>query len=313
MNSNPTHCFYQTLVEAEANQEMLAALERTVKRYSAKKGQERLSMILQSNSLLPDKPIDYPRLWALLRKDLAGQNLCGEDFSGMTLDHFTFVGASLDEANFREARLFNADFSDGHMDRACFDEAWCSTMKVNRASLSGVSLISANWSWADCRNAVMDAITATKANFESARFDHANLSHGNLREANLRCASLAFCDLVCVSFEGANLYRCRCSTASFGQTLQFDSQTTISPDNHTLISMVLLTHARSVEQHQFALYIRYQTDMCWSGFTRLLLRQRRELVSWVEETLGTVSGLQTHVETYAKEYSYLLSQEGSCS
>lgn len=302
-NSNITHQMYQTLVTT--NNVLLEALRQTAAQCSVEEAQENLSALLQTNVLFPGEQLDYPRFYRLLKKDLSELELSNEDFSGMTLDKFNFAGATLNEANFMGASLREADFSDCYLSSACFAKAQCSGVKAKGAFLCEASLASADWSDADCRNAAMKHMNAIAANFNSAKFDHADLYGAALQRANFSYASLSSCNLEGVSLEGANLSGCSCTTAYFGRTLRFDADTEIDSGNHTLISMVLVTRAQTVEQRKFALYIRYQTGLCWPGFTRLLVRQR-ELAPWVEETMGTVLSLKAEMEEFKGRFQRLL-------
>lgn len=300
MNSNNfTHLIYQTIVTT--SNALLTALESVAAQCSIDEAQGRLSILLQESSLALNEPLDYARLYALLKKDLSKLELSYEDFSGMTLDNFNFSGAILDYANFAEASLNRANLSDCLLTDASFARASCREVTANRAALLRASLISTNWSKATCRGAAMAHIDASEAVFDCTELDHADLFGAMLQRASFFNASLSYCNLEAVSLEGADLRGCNCATASFSQTLQFDANTKIDVNNHTLISMVLVTCARTVEQRKFALYIRYQTGLCWPGFTRLLLRQR-ELAPWVQETMRAVLSLEGAMEEYKGQF-----------
>ena len=85
-----------------------------------------------------------------------------------------------------------------------------------------------------------------------------------------------------------------------------NATTTIDPHNHVLIGMVLLSQAHTIEQQQFALYVQFQTAICWPGFLKLLLRQPRHMMTWAKEALRTIHSLRPMVDYLEGEYEQML-------
>lgn len=133
-----THQLYRELTWP-VNRLLLAALERTALQCSVEDAQDCLSCVLQ-DSLLLEGPIDYARLHALLRKDLSGHHLAGEDFSGMYLAHFNLSNANLSRANLSRANLSNADLHWANLQRANLFAASMPFCDLVKADLEGADL-----------------------------------------------------------------------------------------------------------------------------------------------------------------------------
>lgn len=339
MNANKTHAFYTTL--ATTNLPLLEKWEQLARSTSFAGLQAQMQEVLTEEQR---QTLDYPRLHALLRRDLSRCDLPGEDFQDMPLEHVDFTqanlqgahfqratltratffgsvlcqanlqGAHLTQANFREANLTEAD-----LEQACLEEARCQRAKTQKARLSRANLQASDWSDADLVGADLVGIQGTGACFLRAALHRADLSsaqleradfrsvrswfsdwrRANLRGARLQEASLHYSWLGDANLEGADLRGCWCSRDSFDDTWQVDTSTLIDRNNHVLIGMVLLNQASTPAQRHFALRVQTQTELCWPGFLRLLLRTDRELIAWARQALSTIESLReviTHFE-----------------
>ena len=201
-------------------------------------------------------------------------------------------------------------------------QASCQQVSARRIGLRYANLSESNWCYADLTGACLVGVDATGARFSEAQLDHADLSAATLRsstfstasclsstfvgsdlhQANLSYASLDFADLDGAHLEGADLIGCSATLAHFGLTWQINAETRIDNNNHALIGMALLSEARTVEQQQFALYVRYQHSLCWFGFLRLLLRQSDSVATWAKEVLLAIESLRTKTEHYAEAW-----------
>jgi hypothetical protein len=92
---------------------------------------------------------------------------------------------------------------------------------------------------------------------------------------------------------------------SFLEKIQINTDTLIDRNNHELIGMILLSQAQTVEQQQFALYVCFQSDLCWPGFTQLLLMHKSDMAMWVKETLMPINSLRSAVKLYEHTYEEL--------
>ncbi|GHP00643.1 hypothetical protein KSF_106900 [Reticulibacter mediterranei] len=235
-----------------------------------------------------------------------------------------FARADLSHANLHAATLTRADFT-----RATFSHATCSWVSAMQATFADAVLTASLWNKANLVGACLNYAQGTQASFARANLTHATVRHAVLNNAilteakcgygdwldtSLQAASLvdadfSFSNLRDIDVEDASLRDCRCESATFGRGLHYNAKTTIDSNNHDLISMVLLSCAHTAEQKQFALYIRYETNLCWAGFTRLLLRQPAEMAAWVKESLRTVDSLKSSVEEFENRFQQWLSAE----
>lgn len=197
-----THQLYTELVQTKPA--VLEALERLVARAALKRAPTLLAAALQEHSLLPSEPLNYPRLYALLKKNLAGEDLFGEDFCDMTLDEFNFSKAILGEANFMRARLEGANFSDCDLTSARFDHARCCRVNATQADLSYASLVESDWSNANCTRTKLEEVNASGANFLGTTFHEANLCGALLRNADCLGSHWHFCNLALADAQDAD-------------------------------------------------------------------------------------------------------------
>lgn len=276
--------------------------------------------------------VDYARLCRLLRKDLSGCDLREEDFHGMPLAGFRLARADLRHANLAEADLSEADLCEanltganltrGTLQAACLQRAVCREVKAVGIDLSHALLEASDWTEAEMSGARLVAANAARATFRDAMLPFADLSRAQLREADFASAHCRHCTFDFADFQhatltnaclwssrlhevqlaSANLRGCSCVGATFGEHLRLDAETQIDVNNHLLIGMALLNKARTVEQQQLALYVQFQTDVCWTGFLRLLLRQNTDLVVWAKTVLFEIHSLRPTVLQLERRY-----------
>ncbi|GHP00644.1 hypothetical protein KSF_106910 [Reticulibacter mediterranei] len=278
--------------------------------------------------------------------NLSGSNLRGATFTRANLTgtrcyHTQLQGAvlrqaALCDADLRHADLTEANLIDANLTRANFAEATlshanCSRVQAQQAYFAYAVLTDSTWDEANLEGACLNAIEGSGVSFAQARLRYTTVSHAVMKEANLRQATCSSSDwsytnlqratlmradfslsnLQGINVEDASLDHCSCRAAAFGTAgLRYNSKTSIDVNNHDLISMVLLSRAQTAVQKQFALYIRHETNLCWSGFTKLLLCHSTEMRLWVKETLWSVESLQASVQEYERYLTRWAAGEG---
>ena len=138
---NPTHLLYKTLVET--NPTFLQELEQAAQKCSPQEASERLPLLLGDQA--PGDPLDYTRLYALLKKDFRDCDLRGEDFTQMPLSGFDFTNARL-----QGAQMQHADLSHAKLSSANLSELQACGVQMQHARLSDSVLSHAHWLDADC-------------------------------------------------------------------------------------------------------------------------------------------------------------------
>ncbi|GCE31986.1 hypothetical protein KDA_74700 [Dictyobacter alpinus] len=240
--------------------------------------------------------------------------LCGADFTRADLSHAILIDADLTHADFSGATLSHATCTRVKAKQATFDYAVLTDSIWNEANLEGACLqeveaTKANFTEAILRHAAVHYAVLNQAILTDAQCSYSDWFGANLQEATLGDANFSFSKLHTVNVEDAYLRNCNCEGASFGKRLRYNGKTNIDYNNHDLISMVLLSRAHTTQQKQFALYIRHETDLCWPGFTKLLLRQSTDMAAWVKEALGSVDSLRAFVQDYEARFQQWLSEE----
>lgn len=263
----------------------------------------------------------------LARADLTGADLTGASCVYAKLPHARLRRATLDDADCSTADLSHADCTEATFNRATcarstFFKATCVRVRAEHAHFEGSDWEQANWESAVLDGAFLYDLKGCKANLRmasmggatvrGANFGEANLGHAvcrnsdwygaSLKGANGAHADFAYCHLANVDFSDTNLWGTIFDGAHLGKQLQYSSKTQIHHDCHPLIGMVLLSSARSLRQVQFGLYILYSTNVCWSGFIRLLLREPAEMLKWAKASLSAVESLRPTVESYEQAY-----------
>jgi uncharacterized protein YjbI with pentapeptide repeats len=217
------------------------------------------------------------------RADLSRANLTGSTFNGADLTSIrayqtiakwvTFTEARLGRTNWREAILTGAQFHDADLSAIHLEHG-----SLDRATFYRTCMVQAHLDWANC-----SAASFSQANLEGARLQGANLNsavflYTNLQRGNLQDASTA----------GTLFYQ-----------TTFSPETIIAPNSHALIAALLETTAETFEQRCFAAGIRSSYAYCWKDFTDEL-RERPDLIPWVEETLTPYASLSRNIRV-AKE------------
>jgi uncharacterized protein YjbI with pentapeptide repeats len=145
----------------------------------------------------------------LTEANLAGANLCKARLTGVNLS-----GANLVHANLRHADLtMTVDllFSDAHVvgARASLLGADLSSADLREARLDGVSLVGARLSDARLEGAILLSADLTDADLSGAKLHGASLQHARCVRASLWGADLTHARLRDASFEGADLREVR--------------------------------------------------------------------------------------------------------
>ena len=122
-----------------------------------------------------------------------------------------------------------------------------SRANLNGADLRGANLYRANLFNANLYEASLNRADLGKANLEGADLRHADLRHADLRHADLRAAKLNF-------------------------------------QSHALLAVVLRQEAgEDIAKRQIAGLVAISTDLCWSDFLKLRLKERE----WALTTLAS--------------------------
>ena len=124
------------------------------------------------------------------------------------------------------------------------------------------------------------------ANLREADLREANLWGTDLREADLRGANLGGANL-----RGANLWRANLREAN-PQNIKV-----LSITDHNLLSQILLNHAETTKQREWAGLIAISLDWCWKDF---LENMSPSCIKWCISILNKWPEFKKHYENERK-------------
>jgi len=173
-----------------------------------------------------------------------------------------------------------ADLTGADLTGADLSEAYLPRADMRRACLTGANLSGADLRDANLHGACLRGADLIDANLRGADLIDANLRGANLYGANLRWANLRWADL-----RWADLRRAKLNWQS-----------------HALIGEVLRQEAgENIARRQIAGLVANSTDLCWSDFLKLRLKERRWALTALAKYIQPDDNHPAVLDKYRKE------------